>query len=136
MEFLASINEAEQRIEARVYVCGYMMVDDTITGLVESEIESMEWESEEQKEHTYADFYNEFGADEIYEGFTGQKPPSFSGAEFYEGDLYLYAFADCDPDDPQSIREAYIELKDEAKAAGCSLVWLDGDDARKAGMGV
>src|SRR5687768_623719 len=111
MELFANVNESEQRVEARIFVASYLAVDDTTIGLVEQEIEGMEWESDEAKQDAYDTHESDYDADEIYEALTGERVPACCGAEFYKGDLFLYMYADCDPSDPDSVREAFDELQ-------------------------
>jgi len=134
MELLVIVNESEHRIEGTIYVAGYMTVVEAIKGLVESEIEGMEWESEEARQEAYDNHEHDYDDDEIYEAVTGREIPAYASATMIDGDLFLYAYEDCDTNDKDSIREAFEIMKYGAELAGIDITWLDADDAKRAGM--
>lgn len=134
MELFATIDDTEQRIEARAFVASYLVIDDAIIGLVESEIEGMEWESEEAKEQAYADHYSDYGADEVYEAITGEKVPDCAYAYYHEGDLFIGMYEDCDTDDAESIREVFDDMQNLANEYDISIEWMMADDANRAAL--
>lgn len=83
------------RINASLFICSYFAISDTEIGLVGAELVGG-WD---------------FDADEIYEGYMGEKPPEGMYPYFHEGDLVLGAHEDFDPTDREDKSEAWERLK-------------------------